>query len=65
MGAEDDGKAGAAWWRGVLALGLTLWLAGFWLWSDAITHRFALLALVLPGVILNRQKLRRILKEKT
>lgn len=54
MEPGDDAGPPPAWWRTVLAAGLAVWLAGFWFWSDATTHRLSLLALVLPGLILNR-----------
>lgn len=63
MEAGEEATPSPAWWRGVLATGLAVWLAGFWFWSDAIIHRLSLLALVLPGLILNRRALFRVLRD--
>ncbi|MDA0766798.1 MAG: O-antigen ligase family protein [Verrucomicrobia bacterium] len=59
-GAEQSERE--RWWRMVLAAGLTLWLAGFWFWSDASTHRLALFVLVLPGLVLNWRELREVVR---
>lgn len=64
MAGDDEALNAAGWRQPVLAVGLIVWLGAFWFSSDATMHRLSLLVLVLPGVVVNWEGLRVVLRRE-
>ena len=65
MVGENEARISGAWRQPVLAVGLTLWLGAYWFSSDAGIHRLSLFVLVLPGVLLNLESLKAVMRRES